>query len=236
MNPSPYRVPGITGFHPKNNTHADLAAQGENEKDKVGGMIPYPQGSDGQEFSQVHWQSLSLFTGSTDFLTTLQGTPENSKFSDSFPSVTRRDTRKVLDSTLLTAKAQKDLQWWDSQVAKFSSAQIQPPVTTVCYQVRCFKNWMGAVGQNVRTRGLWSIREALYHINNLELLAAFLALKTFVGKKMGLAVLLKMDKITALTYINKMGGSPLTFAMLPSTGDVGLMPREKHLGESQYKV
>ena len=40
-----------------------------------------------------------------------------------------------------------------------------------------------------------------------ELLAAFLALKSFMGKKMGLAVLLKMD-ITALT-INKMWGPDL---------------------------
>ena len=178
-------------------------------------MIPYPQESDGQRFSQVHRESLSLFMGSTDSPTTLQGTPENGTFSDSFPSVTGRDTRKVLHSTLLTAKAQKDLQWWDSQVAKSSSAQIQPPVTTVCYRVRCFKHWMGAVGQNVRTGGLWSIREALYHINNLELLAAFLALKTFVGKKMGLAVLLKMDNITALTYISTRWGVPTRICYAP---------------------
>lgn len=117
-------------------------------------MIPYPQESDGQGFSQVHRESLSLFMGSTDSPTTLQGTPENGTFSDSFPSVTGRDTRKVLHSTLLTAKAQKDLQWWDSQVAKSSSAQIQPPVTTVCYRVRCFKHWMGGSRSECQDRGV----------------------------------------------------------------------------------
>lgn len=64
-------------------------------------------------------------------------------------------------------------------------------------------------------RGLRSTQEALYHINYLELLAAFLALKSFVGKKMGLVVVLKM------------------VAMLPSTGGVELVPREKHMGKSR---
>lgn len=44
--------------------------------------------------------------------------------------------------------------------------------------------------------GLWSMLEILYHITYLDF---FLALKSFVGKKMGLVVLLKMDNITTLT-------------------------------------
>ena len=44
------------------------------------------------------------------------------------------------------------------------------------------------------------------HINYLELLAAFLAVQCFAKQKY-ITILLKMDSVTAVTYINKMGGT-----------------------------
>ena len=55
------------------------------------------------------------------------------------------------------------------------------------------------------TGGLWSATEAQFHINYLELLAAFLALKTFANDQKGL-ILLKMDNVLVVTYINQKGG------------------------------
>ncbi|CAB4031124.1 Hypothetical predicted protein, partial [Paramuricea clavata] len=55
--------------------------------------------------------------------------------------------------------------------------------------------------------GLWSQTERLLHINCLELLAGGFALKSFLKSKCNIHVLLLMDNTSAISYINKMGGS-----------------------------
>ena len=59
------------------------------------------------------------------------------------------------------------------------------------------------------TGGAWSLTEVQFHINYPELLAAFLILKTFANNQKGL-ILLKMDNVSAVTYINQMGGTHAT--------------------------
>ena len=65
----------------------------------------------------------------------------------------------------------------------------------------------GASHQGTSTGGPWSPQEKEWHINFLELLAATLALKTFVKNKKGISVLLKIDNTTAVAYINYQGGT-----------------------------
>ena len=45
------------------------------------------------------------------------------------------------------------------------------------------------------------------HINSLELLAAMLAVKTFLKDASGISVLLQLDNATAVANINNMGGT-----------------------------
>ena len=45
------------------------------------------------------------------------------------------------------------------------------------------------------------------HINSLELLAATLAVKSFVKDQKGISVLLQLDNQTAVAYINNLGGT-----------------------------
>ena len=61
------------------------------------------------------------------------------------------------------------------------------------------------------TRGPWSPHKNTLHINCLELLAATLAVQTFAKQRQGISILLKIDNITAVAYINRRGGtlSPL---------------------------
>ena len=61
----------------------------------------------------------------------------------------------------------------------------------------------GAVCKGVSTGGLWSPQEQSLHINCLELLAAGLALKSFLKDQKGVTVL---DNSTAVAYINNLGG------------------------------
>jgi hypothetical protein len=67
-------------------------------------------------------------------------------------------------------------------------------------------------GQN--TGGVWSKEESALHINAKELLAAFLAIQTFV-KQQQLTIHIKIDNMSAVTYINKMRGTKSTDLNLP---------------------
>lgn len=53
----------------------------------------------------------------------------------------------------------------------------------------------------------WSPKEAAQHINYLQLLAAFLAIKAFGKTWQNTAVLLRLDNVTAVSYINQKGGT-----------------------------
>ena len=73
---------------------------------------------------------------------------------------------------------------------------------------RCLHHRLGgAQCHGIRTGRTWSQTESQMHINCLELLAASLAIKSFARDKKNLHIHLKMDNTTALTYINKYGGT-----------------------------
>ena len=65
----------------------------------------------------------------------------------------------------------------------------------------------GAYCQWMSTGGRWLPEETSYHINCLELLAGSLAIMSFTKNKAMAQVLLLMDKVSAVTYIDKMGGT-----------------------------
>ena len=65
----------------------------------------------------------------------------------------------------------------------------------------------GAVCNGVRTGSLWTQSERLLHINCLELMGGAFAVKAFKQYKTQVRVLLLMHNVTAVTYINKMGGT-----------------------------
>ena len=64
----------------------------------------------------------------------------------------------------------------------------------------------GAHWNHQKTGGQWSASESQLHINAKELLAELLSLHTFPKEKTGIHVF-EMDKVTAVYYINKMGGT-----------------------------
>ena len=65
----------------------------------------------------------------------------------------------------------------------------------------------GAHCNGLSTGGLWSQSEQFLHINCLELLAGSFAIKCFAKDKTNIHIQLFMDNVTALTFINKMGGT-----------------------------
>lgn len=65
----------------------------------------------------------------------------------------------------------------------------------------------GASCQNVPAGGPWTSEERVHSINYLGLLAAFLALQTFALSLSKVEILLLLDNVTAIAYLNRMGGS-----------------------------
>ena len=59
--------------------------------------------------------------------------------------------------------------------------------------------------QGLRTGGPWSPSERTWHINCLEILAVTLEVKTFLKHQTNKHVLLHLDNMTAVAYINNMG-------------------------------
>jgi ribonuclease HI len=56
----------------------------------------------------------------------------------------------------------------------------------------------------------WSGEEKERHINELEMLGAFNALRAFAGSMRNCTVELKLDNTTAVAYVNKEGGTRST--------------------------
>ena len=114
-------------------------------------------------------------------------------------------------SIIPTSLVMTDLQWWstlDKQTAESPICPLQPVLviesdaSQLGWGARCMKTSMG---------GRWSSQEAIHHINYLELLAAFVALKTFASNQLLKdLILLRIDNVSAVTYINQKGGTHST--------------------------
>ncbi|KAF7238272.1 Enzymatic polyprotein [Varanus komodoensis] len=88
---------------------------------------------------------------------------------------------------------------------------FRPPQPTVTVYTDASLIGWGATCAGLRVQGAWTQREAARHINFLELLAIFNALKSFVTVLHRQVVQIASDSIAAVFYVNKQGGtkSPL---------------------------
>ena len=105
----------------------------------------------------------------------------------------------------ISTEAKTELKWWKENIkSSFAPIKVQP-VHYAIYSDASLEGWGGTDGE-VDIEGRWGENEEISHINSLELLAAFLCLKSFCKNKLGIHVLLRLDNSTAVTYINKKCG------------------------------
>lgn len=98
-----------------------------------------------------------------------------------------------------------DLLWWKSHLL----SSVNPIVLSRIFSIEIFSDaskigW-GAYCNEQRANGLWTTVERSFHINKLELLAAYFALKCFARDLSNCDILLHVDNTTAMAYINRMG-------------------------------
>lgn len=99
----------------------------------------------------------------------------------------------------------EDLNWW-----RINAAIGSNPIKTQNYVMEIFSDssltgW-GCYCDGVEAFEFWDESERKRHINYLELLAAFFAIKCFVSKLSCCEILLRLDNTTAISYINRAGG------------------------------
>ncbi|XP_071576800.1 uncharacterized protein [Temnothorax nylanderi] len=105
----------------------------------------------------------------------------------------------------LSNDLQTEFEWWKTNIKKATRSIKQFRAGLEIFSDASRSGW-GAYCNGNRTHGHWSQEEQAYHINYLELLSAFFALKCFAENLRGGDVLLRIDNTTAIAYINKMGG------------------------------
>ena len=100
----------------------------------------------------------------------------------------------------------KELTWWLQQLPRHNGRSMQVTHWDMVIESDASTLGWGANLNNTSTEGAWT-QEKACHINYLELLAAFLALKTFATNLHHKTILLRLDNMTAIAFLNRMGGT-----------------------------
>ena len=107
----------------------------------------------------------------------------------------------------LSEEAKVDLRWWTNNLTQWNGQTMSqlPPQCTI--ETDASSVGWGAFCQGEATGGCWSVEEKGLHINELELLAVSLALKSFLKREGVRSVMIKSDSMTVVAHINKLGGT-----------------------------
>ncbi|XP_070541334.1 uncharacterized protein [Ptychodera flava] len=107
----------------------------------------------------------------------------------------------------LNQASEEDLSWWIHKAANFNGRPIQTVSPDMVIQSDASLVGWGAVCANKTVQGRWTQQEKSHHINVLEILAAKLAIQSFLQDKSKMEVKLQMDNTTAVAYLKHQGGS-----------------------------
>lgn len=99
-----------------------------------------------------------------------------------------------------------DLQWWAKALENPSQAIRHDVFPVVIYTDASTTGW-GAVCNECSIGGLWDEKQKKMHINFLELLAVYFAVLSFASKTRNIQILLRIDNMTAICCVNRMGST-----------------------------
>lgn len=101
--------------------------------------------------------------------------------------------------------ARTELVWWESHLNSYNP--IRQFTFKIVISTDASPTGWGACCNGEEVSGVWKAEEREFHINYLELVAAFFGLKCFASRASNIEILLRIDNTTAISYINRMGGT-----------------------------
>ena len=107
----------------------------------------------------------------------------------------------------LSPRMMEELTWWTSTVSQANGRPLQIEKWDMTIHSDASKVGWGASCNGRSTGGPWTPTEATCHINFLELKGAFFALRSFTSEMKDSYILLRLDNVTAIAFLNKMGGT-----------------------------
>ena len=120
-------------------------------------------------------------------------------------------SKKTITRTKITLSQEciTEISWWIQQLEVWNGKQIitQEPDLVIETDASTMGWGFNCLFPQVKMGGPWSPIEKKLHINALELKAASIAVKSMTKSKEKIHIHLKMDNVTAVTYVNKMGGT-----------------------------
>lgn len=125
---------------------------------------------------------------------------ERCKYLNLIKSNNNFDRKMTLPNSL-----QGDFLWWIKSIETAVNYIRKDEYHLEIFSDASKTGWGISCG-NETASGLWGKEEASMHINYLELLAAYFGLKIFAKNIINRQILLRIDNVTAISYINRMGG------------------------------
>ena len=100
----------------------------------------------------------------------------------------------------LSQASLEELYWWREHLSRWNGKPLRQKPEQVAISSDASQLGWGVACAETRIGDAWSAQEQAMHINCLELLAATLAVKTFLKDASGISVLLQLDNTTAVAY------------------------------------
>ena len=108
---------------------------------------------------------------------------------------------------IMTLKANVvDFSWWEAHIMSGIKTISNLEFAMEIYSDASLTGW-GAVCKPQKCNGFWDSVEQQQHINFLELKAAYFGLRCLAKDLRNCSILLRTDNTTAISYINRMGGT-----------------------------
>ena len=119
----------------------------------------------------------------------------------------RVPTRLVRHRVRVSPACALALQWWSNEHRLTVGVPLGLPLSRKVVTTDASLSGWGATHEGRSARGVWDAHlRRTSHINYLELMAVFLALREFEPSLLGHHVLVRTDNTTTMSYINKQGG------------------------------
>ena len=120
------------------------------------------------------------------------------------------------------------LRWWLDRKCTRAGMLLDIPEARAQLFTDASESGWGAHTETLQASGLWSAREAMLHINKLEMIAVRNALLAFRTQLTGLPVQLMSDNATVVSYLTKQGGTA-SLPMYRLAKEVLLLARDTHI-------